>query len=737
METQDAEASILIVDDTPTNLRMLAQMLSQHGYKVLAVNSGARAIESARIYPPDLIMLDIMMPELDGYATCQRLKAEPATRDIPIIFISALDAVEDKVRAFTAGGVDYVTKPFHEQEVIVRVETHLTLQKMHRRLQQQNDQLQWEIAERQAANAALAALNRVAFAVNHSLDLEADLEAGLKIVLQELKLEYAWLFVPEDGDQLLRLAVALGLPEDFRRQEALTPASRCACIEVLAGDWSNSQIERKSCQRLAAYSEQFPDLPSEHISLPVFAKRKVVGVLNLAGSHMTSLTQANYAWLEMVARQMGNAIENALLYQNTLNKAERLTVINRVSTIISHSWQLERVLPPLLSELARILDMSLGIIVLRAEGNQERYKPYIHIGPWQAKASLAAIAWHELPLINVIEQTKAPLLMLDPAQDERIKPLASLIERENIQTVLTVPLAAHGQLVGFIQLYAIGRKCIFETAEMELARTLTNQAALAVEKARLYQATVTRYEQELEIARQIQQNLLPRIVPDISHLRLAGLCQPAYMTGGDFYDYVLMPEQRLGIVVGDVTGKSLPAALVMALARNTIRSELVNLHQPAAAMTAANHWLCQDIQRGTFVATVQALIDASAQKMWLVNAGQVAALLVRDKRTEYLLPEEAAGLPLGIEPDRTYTQAEIELQPGDILIFYTDGLVEARNVAREMFGFERLEAAAQRLQIDRSPEQIIADMLAEVQAFVGKAEQHDDITLVVVQISPA
>ncbi len=139
---EEAKESILIVDDTPANLRLLSQMLSEQGYGVRAVTSGARALESVRAAPPDLILLDIKMPGMNGYEVCQELKAAPQTRDIPVIFISALDEVQDKVQAFAVGGVDYITKPFQFREVLARTETHLALRKLQRQLQDANRKLQ-------------------------------------------------------------------------------------------------------------------------------------------------------------------------------------------------------------------------------------------------------------------------------------------------------------------------------------------------------------------------------------------------------------------------------------------------------------------------------------------------------------------------------------------------------------------------------------------------------------------
>jgi len=137
---------ILIVDDTRANLRLLSKMLAERGYHVRPVPDGALALAAARAEPPDLILLDIRMPEMNGYQVCQRLKADARTRDVPIIFISALDATQDKVSAFSIGGVDYVTKPFQNEEVLARVETHLALRRLQAQLQDANEKMERELA---------------------------------------------------------------------------------------------------------------------------------------------------------------------------------------------------------------------------------------------------------------------------------------------------------------------------------------------------------------------------------------------------------------------------------------------------------------------------------------------------------------------------------------------------------------------------------------------------------------
>jgi diguanylate cyclase (GGDEF)-like protein len=151
--------NILIVDDTPANLQLLTSLLRRRGYEVRAANSGALGLAIARATQTQVMLLDISMPEMDGYTVCEQLKSDQRTRDISVIFVSALSEVVDKVKAFAVGGVDYITKPFHVQEVVARVETHLTLRRLQQQLQAQNERLQQEMRDRLAAEAALQAAN--------------------------------------------------------------------------------------------------------------------------------------------------------------------------------------------------------------------------------------------------------------------------------------------------------------------------------------------------------------------------------------------------------------------------------------------------------------------------------------------------------------------------------------------------------------------------------------------------
>ncbi|NJK68273.1 MAG: response regulator [Microcoleus sp. CSU_2_2] len=202
---------ILIVDDTPDNLRLLSTMLASHGYQVRKAINGNLALQGAQIAPPDLILLDINMPQMNGYEVCQKLKTIENTKDIPVIFISALDDVLEKVKAFQVGGVDYITKPFQVEEVLVRVENQLSLRSLQSKLQQQarelhdrNSRLQQEIAERQRAEEEIRFLLETTRAIGESVDFHSALEVILHQVGETIGWDLGEAWIPDSEGTVLQ-----------------------------------------------------------------------------------------------------------------------------------------------------------------------------------------------------------------------------------------------------------------------------------------------------------------------------------------------------------------------------------------------------------------------------------------------------------------------------------------------------------------------------------------------------
>jgi len=241
--------SILIVDDTEYIQRLLSQMLTSKGYQVQTVGSGAAALATVREAPPDLILLDIMMPEMDGYEVCQRLKADPQTRDIPIIFISALEQTDQKVKAFAVGGVDYVTKPFQIKEVLARVAAHLSLRALQKQLQATHDELARQLEELQARNEELDAFAR---ALAHDLKTPLTSVIGFADMLEKLHRTLA----DEEVEELLRTIARNGRKMD-RIIDELTLLARLRQVErVDIAPLNMAAIVDKALRRLADTIEE-------------------------------------------------------------------------------------------------------------------------------------------------------------------------------------------------------------------------------------------------------------------------------------------------------------------------------------------------------------------------------------------------------------------------------------------------------------------------------------------------
>jgi len=240
-----------------------------------------------------------------------------------------------------------------------------------------------------------------------------------------------------------------------------------------------------------------------------------------------------------------------------------------------------------------------------------------------------------------------------------------------------------------------------------------------------------RVEQELQVARRIQHALLPKEVPTLEGWEISPLYQPAREVGGDFYDFLELPNGHLGIVVGDATGKGVPAALVMASARSTLRAVAQGSNSPGEVLSRANDPLVIDIPPNMFVTCFYATLDPESGHLVYANAGHDLPYLRRRGGDADEL--RARGMPLGLMPGMSYEEREVELDAGESVLFYSDGLVEAHDSKGEMFGFPRLRALVAEHGEEGSLEEAL---LEQLYSFVGEGwEQEDDITLLTLRCS--
>jgi serine phosphatase RsbU (regulator of sigma subunit) len=302
--------------------------------------------------------------------------------------------------------------------------------------------------------------------------------------------------------------------------------------------------------------------------------------------------------------------------------------------------------------------------------------------------------------------------------------------------VVTVPLISSGSLIGLVSLGPRLSERDYSSEDRRLLNALAGYAAPAMRVGQLVRQQEAearnreRIEQELKIAQIIQQQFLPKTVPDLPSWHVAAFYRPARTVGGDFYDFIALPDGRVMFVVGDVTDKGVPAALVMASTHALLRGAAPRLISPGAVLAHVNDLLCADIPAHMFVTCLALVLDPASGSIVFANAGHDVPYV---RTSDGVAELRARGMPLGLMPGMDYEEKTFQFQPGDCALLHSDGLAEAHNPDREMFGFPRVAELAGR---GPSGEELIDLCLTELAAFTGPAaEQEDDITLVCLQRS--
>jgi serine phosphatase RsbU (regulator of sigma subunit) len=308
------------------------------------------------------------------------------------------------------------------------------------------------------------------------------------------------------------------------------------------------------------------------------------------------------------------------------------------------------------------------------------------------------------------------------------------------QIKVVVPLVSQGELIGLLNLGPRLSQQEYSADDRKLLNDLATQTAPAVQVAQLVRQQQRqaqereRIEQELRVARLIQQTLLPKEVPDLEGYKLAAYYQPAREVGGDFYDFLKLDDEHLGLVVGDVTDKGVPAAIVMATTRTMLRASAQRLDSPGEVLKRVNDVIVRDIPPNMFITCLYAILNLKSGLLRYANAGHDLPYRRRRRSSSNNNgggAEElrATGMPLGLLPGMRYEEKEIVLDRGDSVLFYSDGLVEAHDPQREMFGFPRLQGLVGAHRSDGPA--MVNFLLSELARFTGEEwEQEDDITLV-------
>lgn len=478
--------------------------------------------------------------------------------------------------------------------------------------------------------------------------------------------------------------------------------------------------------------------------IPVRMREAIVGALVAENTrHNRAFDDWDVSTGQAMADQLGVGLQNVQLYESEYRRREQAETLREVAAVVSSSLNLKEVLERILVELGRVIQYDSAAIHLIERG----YRRVIAGRGFQNVAEHIGLIYpvhpdedHEEPGAIAI-QSRKPLVFGDVS---RMLKAFGTAKHSHIKSWMGIPLIARDKVIGLISIdHAQYDAYTYEDAE--LATAFANQVAVTLENARLHEIEIRDIERELTIAHEIQETLLPQFIPQIPGLDIAGRIVPARQVGGDFFHFFSTKPEELGVAIGDVSGKGIPAALYMAAGITAIETQTGPGVSPGELLNKLNTKLFNRLRENKMnialqIATFEPLPQeqseagephAQGSLMTAANAGMIAPIGATVHGCRYL---PVGGLPIGALPAAQYTYQDdmFLLDPFTTIILTSDGIVEAQNDEGELFGFERLEQTILEI-IESRDAQVITDYIIDAaQHFTGEAEQHDDMTVVVV-----
>jgi sigma-B regulation protein RsbU (phosphoserine phosphatase) len=567
--------------------------------------------------------------------------------------------------------------------------------------------------------ADLTYLVQLADALNTTLDLQTLLDRTSELVRAIINYRIFAIFLLNDRTHELRMRFQIGHTAEAQRMrfplgKAVIGQVALTRQPILLNDVSSSPI----------YIAANPEVRSE-LAVPLIAKNRLIGVMDLESEKAGYFRPEHLHLLTLTASRIAQAIENARLYARVSRQAQTLTVLNEISTELTSILDLDPLLERVGQLLRRLIDYQMfTIMLLDAKGETliTRYAwrfGYAHapLRRIPITSGLVGAAVREWRVIN------AP----DVRKDSRY-----LEMNPETRSEMIVPLFHKGRIIGVLDLEHT-RTNFFNEEHERMLTTLAAQVAISIENARLYQA-VTRQEKQLErdiaMAREVQLRLLPAVAPEHTHADMAVRFLPARTIGGDLYDFLEYGPNQTAIVLGDVSGKAAPAALFAALVSGIMRSAAQQQLQPAAMLAMLNDALQERRLESQYVTMLFALWNDQSQTLQLANSGAVQPIFCRAGESNSV---RAEGFPLGMFPNVVYDEFSLATEPGDVLLFVSDGILDAENEHAEMYGEARL-ASLFCSHRERSAAQIAEAILADVTRFQAGHDRFDDETIIVLKV---
>ncbi|HEY3930499.1 MAG TPA: GAF domain-containing protein [Candidatus Koribacter sp.] len=564
-------------------------------------------------------------------------------------------------------------------------------------------------------------LLQVADVVNTTLDLDTLLSRVAALVRKIIDYDIFAILLVNEKAQELRIRFQVGhapeVAERFRIKvgEGITGLAAQKREPVLVNDVSKEP----------EYINSVSAVRSE-LAIPMITKNKVIGVIDIEAPQPNYFTEEHSRLLTVIASRVAIGIENARLYTRVANQAKSLLLLNEISRELTSILDLDQLLKRIGDLLTRVIDYQMfSILLIDAAGEKlqhrfsVRFRENIHLK-------------HDIPLdrglVGYAAGHNEAVLVADVKKDSRYIPT-----NPETRSELVVPLVYKGKVIGVLDLEHTRRGYFTEEHKRTLT-TLAGQIAIAIENARLYEQIVRqerRLEQDLSLARELQHRLLPATLPKMHHAEVAAKFASARAIGGDMYDFVKYSGGALyAIAIGDVSGKGAPAAIYAALANGILRSHSEEEPGAAEMLSIINLSLSDRPIDAQYIAMVYAIWDDSARTLRLANSGLPRPIHCRKAKAHKI---DVTGLPLGLFSTAEYDETTIRAEPGDVFLFFSDGILDARNRNGELFGGTRVEHMLQEHCGD-SAQQIVDAIFNAVTAHAEGMEAFDDETIVALKV---
>lgn len=423
------------------------------------------------------------------------------------------------------------------------------------------------------------------------------------------------------------------------------------------------------------------------------------------------------------------SVEQLIEENNRLRAAvEELSILNEIATAISSTQSLEKIVDLIVHKCVKYLRVEQGAVMLLNE--KDMNKPF-HTMIRKQDSVISSLPYRlDAQLTGWMLKNKAPLLVNDLKTDDRFK--LSPDEKISINSLLGVPLMLKGKMTGIINVFNKHDSSGFTLNDQRLLSIIAAQSAQIIENARLYleEQALRQFQEEMRVAQNIQENLLPKNVPVSEGYQFAGKSIPAKEVGGDYYDFISLKDGRIAFCLGDISGKGIPASLLMANLQASLRGQALIGNECKNSVAFANNILYHNTDPTRFATLFYSILDKDEHKITYCNAGHNNPYLFSPGKEPRRL--STGGIIVGMIPDFDYIEECIEFKPADVLVIFSDGVTEAMNHSDEEFGEERFEESIKK-NMHLNVEDMLKAIFKDVVTFTSGAAQSDDITMLIVK----